>query len=128
MSELLDSAWNDHRPIILEGVEDSQESLERQREIEALLKRFETFDFKIAGDEETGADACLAYAVEKKIDGASPGKKYIIIAIQGTYEKTDWWQNFKLSQISFEETEAQVHKETALKTSPSEFEINFEQS
>ena len=113
LSELLDSAWNDHRPIILEGVEDS---LERQREIEALLKRFETFDFKIAGDEETGADACFAYAVEKKIDGSSPGKKYIIIAIQGTYEKTDWWQNFKLSQRSFEETDAQVHKGTAFKS------------
>ena len=121
MNELLDSAWNGHRPNILEG------EAERQNEVEALLKRFETFEFKLAEDPESGANACFAYAVEKTIDGASPGKKYIIIAIQGTSETTDWAQNFKLSQKSFEETDALVHKGTALNSDRSEYEISFEQ-
>lgn len=121
MNELLDSAWNTHRPNLLEG------EAERQNEVEALLKRFDTFEFKLAEDPETGANACFAYAVEKTIEGASPGKKYIIITIQGTSESTDWAQNFKLSQKSFEETDAYVHKGTALNSDRSEYEISFEQ-
>ena len=73
-----------------------------------LLKRFEFFDFKVIRDEKTGSDAILIYAKDKPIDDVE-GKTYAIVTISGTLEPKDIWQDVKISQVQFEETEARAH-------------------
>ncbi|CAG5109473.1 Oidioi.mRNA.OKI2018_I69.chr2.g4006.t1.cds [Oikopleura dioica] len=74
----------------------------------SLLQRFEFFEFEVIRDEETGSDAILMYAKDKPIDGVE-GKTYAIATIAGTLELQDVWQDLKISQVQFEETEARVH-------------------
>ncbi|CAG5077214.1 Oidioi.mRNA.OKI2018_I69.PAR.g8655.t1.cds [Oikopleura dioica] len=72
------------------------------------MKRFETFESKSIRDEETASDAVLIYAKEKPVDNVD-GKRFAIVTITGTKELQEMFQNLRLCQVKFEETEAFAH-------------------
>ncbi|CAG5110591.1 Oidioi.mRNA.OKI2018_I69.chr2.g4976.t1.cds [Oikopleura dioica] len=74
----------------------------------SLLKRFEIFDFEAIRDDRTGSDAILIFAKDKPVDNVE-GKTYAIVTVCGTFELQDVWQDIKISQVQFEETEARAH-------------------